>query len=85
MATQPARTTLAQVFERALGVFGPGRILFGTDSSTFPRGWRADLFAAQKEALQEIGLPEADRERIFGGNARALLASETAKGAFTRL
>jgi predicted TIM-barrel fold metal-dependent hydrolase len=74
MATQPEKLGLADVFERALSVFGPERILFGTDSSTFPRGWRADLFVAQREALGHLGVCEADRGRIFGGNAEELLA-----------
>ena len=64
---------LADVFERALGVFGPRRILFGTDSSTFPRGWRHDLFVAQREALGACGVSEEDREWIFGTNAVEML------------
>lgn len=73
MNTQETPLTLARVFERALGVFGPQRLLFGTDSSTFPRGWRHDLFAWQQSALAEIGLPASDRALLFGGNARRLL------------
>ncbi|MEM7307213.1 MAG: amidohydrolase family protein [Planctomycetota bacterium] len=73
VATQAAKTSLVDVFERALGVLGPERVLFGTDSSTFPRGWRHDLYMAQREALGAIGAPEEDRVRIFGGNARGLL------------
>ncbi len=73
MATQPGRTSLVDVFERALGVFGAERILFGTDSSTFPRGWRQDLLTVQREALGACGVSEADREQIFGGNAERLL------------
>jgi predicted TIM-barrel fold metal-dependent hydrolase len=74
LATQPQPTTLVDVFERVLGVFGPERVLFGTDSSTFPRGWRRDLFLAQREALGALGMGEEDRARIFGGNAERLLA-----------
>ena len=72
-ATQTPPPSLAEVFERALGVFGPERILFGTDSNTFPAGWRADRFAEQREALGAALASEADREKIFGGNARRLL------------
>ena len=32
---------LKTVFRRALDVVGPGRLLFGTDSSFFPRGWNS--------------------------------------------
>src|SRR5690606_9961390 len=76
MATQPAATTLATVFERTLGVFGPRRVLFGTDSSTLPRGWRVDLKQAQEAALTEIGADAATRDAVFDGNARRLLGLE---------
>ena len=73
MATQPAALSLTDVFQRTLEVFGPARVLFGTDSSTFPRGWRADLHAAQREALQACGLSDADQQLVFGGNTARLL------------
>jgi predicted TIM-barrel fold metal-dependent hydrolase len=73
MKTQPGGITLVEVFERALDVFGPARILFGTDSSTFPRGWRHDLHLAQREALGAVGTSGADIERVMGGNAARLL------------
>jgi predicted TIM-barrel fold metal-dependent hydrolase len=73
LKTEPAKLSLADVFERALAVFGPERILFGTDSSTFPRGWRRDLLLAQREALGACGVREEDRARILGMNAAQLL------------
>lgn len=73
LATEPARLSLADVFERALAVFGPERILFGTDSSVFPRGWRRDLWLAQREALGACGVNEEGRARILGMNAALLL------------
>ncbi len=73
LATEPARLSLADVFERALAVFGPERILFGTDSSVFPRGWRRDILLAQREALGACGVREEDRARILGMNAAQLL------------
>lgn len=59
---------LKTVFRRALDVLGPGRLLFGTDSSFFPRGWNADVFRAQSQALHEIGISPADAGLIFGQN-----------------
>lgn len=73
LATDPARLSLADVFERALNVFGPSRILFGTDSSVFPRGWRRDILLAQREALGACGVREEDRARILGMNAAQIL------------
>lgn len=77
LATQPGRLSLADVFERALEVFGTRRILFGTDSSVFPRGWRHDVFVAQREALGACGLGEQERHRVFHGNAAELLELES--------
>jgi predicted TIM-barrel fold metal-dependent hydrolase len=45
------RLTLDTVFRQALEAAGPDRLLFGTDSSFFPRGWQQPLHAAQLEAL----------------------------------
>jgi len=73
IATQAAPLDLTEVLRRALGVFGPRRILFGTDSSTFPRGWRADLLASQVRALEALAVPAGDRAAILGDNARRLL------------
>jgi uncharacterized protein len=60
--------TLEHVFRQALAVAGPERILFGTDSSFFPRGWQQPIRAAQDAALLAIGAAEEDRQKIFGGN-----------------
>ena len=60
--------TLAEVFRRALDVLGPERILFGTDSSFFPRGWQRPIHEAQCAALDEIGLDGPARAAILAGN-----------------
>lgn len=73
MKTEPSPIALKDVFMRCLGVFGAKRILFGTDSSTFPRGWRHDLRALQRDALAACGATEAEQALIFDGNARELL------------
>jgi predicted TIM-barrel fold metal-dependent hydrolase len=69
----PRVTGLAEVFERALAVFGPSRILYGTDSSTFPRGYRRDLLDTQLAALDSLGLGHEDRAAILGGNLARIL------------
>ena len=68
---------LREVFRRSLDVTGPGRLLFGTDSSWFPRGWHAAIFEAQAKALYEIGVSAEDAERIFGGNFDNVFGIET--------
>jgi predicted TIM-barrel fold metal-dependent hydrolase len=59
--------TLDDVFRAALAVVGPGRILFGTDSSYFPRGWQRSVYDDQKAALDRLGVSAADQDEIFGG------------------
>lgn len=60
--------TLGQVFERALEVVGAQRLLFGTDSSVFPRGWNKEVFDQQAEILVKMGVSASDAAMIFGGN-----------------
>ena len=66
---------LATVFRTVLDCpdIGPERLLFGSDSTVFPRGWRADVHDAQRQALEGLGTTAAEREAIFGGNLRRLL------------
>jgi len=63
-----SRVDLRHVFRQALDVVGPSRLLFGTDSSYFPRGWLHTIFEEQARALYEIGLNSADARAIFGEN-----------------
>ena len=60
--------TLADVFRQALAVVGPERVLFGSDSSSFPRGWRRVIHGAQRAILDEIGAEPATFGLIFGEN-----------------
>jgi predicted TIM-barrel fold metal-dependent hydrolase len=67
---------LATVFQRALNVVGPSRLLFGTDSSFFPRGWNAEVFRAQAETLAGAGVSSSDARLIFGENLKSLFFCE---------
>jgi uncharacterized protein len=73
MNYEAAPVDLAGVFARAIRVMGCERLLFGTDSSFFPRGWHAAIFEAQVEALAAIGASPEQAQAIFGGNLRRLL------------
>jgi len=72
-AAVPGSPSLAEVFRATLDVFGAERILFGTDSSTFPRGWRADVRDTQLAALEEAGANADQVGQIMGGNLARLL------------
>ena len=65
---------LATVFRRALDVAGPQRLLFGTDSSFFPRGWNQPVFETQMQVLSTLGVTPEAAALIFGGNLRRILA-----------
>jgi predicted TIM-barrel fold metal-dependent hydrolase len=60
--------TLGAVFRQALAVVGADRLLFGSDSSFFPRGWVKEVFEQQSAALDQTGAGKDVREKIFGGN-----------------
>ena len=60
--------TLEAVFKTALSVVGPDRLIFGTDSSFFPRGWVRDVYEQQSAVLDALEVEADVRERVFGGN-----------------
>jgi uncharacterized protein len=68
---------LKMVFRRALDVAGPSRLLFGSDSSFFPRGWNSEIFEQQTRVLLELGISNADARLILGGNLERLAGAGT--------
>jgi predicted TIM-barrel fold metal-dependent hydrolase len=69
--------TLETVFRHAIQVVGPERLLFGTDSSFFPRGWQRPVFETQVEALNRLNLNARDVDLILGGNFDRLFPLST--------
>jgi predicted TIM-barrel fold metal-dependent hydrolase len=64
--------TLPDVFRQSLAVIGPNRLIFGTDSSFFPRGWRRVILGTQRTILDDIGVEPDAQGRIFRGNFERL-------------
>jgi predicted TIM-barrel fold metal-dependent hydrolase len=60
--------SLVDVFRSTLDVLGPERILFGTDSSFFPRGWQQPLFDIQQKVFDALGLIPSHRDAILSDN-----------------
>ena len=60
--------TLKEVFQQALQVVGPDRLLFGTDSSFFPRGWQRAVWEKQATVLEHLAVETAWKENIFQKN-----------------
>lgn len=73
MATHPTKLDLRQTLQKTLAVFGAGRVLFGSDSGTFPRGYRYDIVDNQTKLAQEMRLPLADSKKIFYENIAELI------------
>ena len=71
--------TLRHVFAQALAVLGPERLLFGTDSSFFPRGWDAAIRDAQLGVLEELAVPLVDQQAICAGNFDRLFPRPTSR------
>ena len=70
---QPGGLDLAGAFRQALDVLGPKRLLFGSDSSWFPRGYVRSVLDGQLEILHQLGVEEEAAKDILGGNLRRLL------------
>jgi uncharacterized protein len=64
--------TLEAVFRQALAVAGARRLLFGTDSSFFPRGWQRAIYDDQRRILEALVVPDDERDDILGGNFQRL-------------
>jgi predicted TIM-barrel fold metal-dependent hydrolase len=56
------------VLRRTLDVAGAGRLLFGTDSSFFPRGWNHEIYECQTRAMLDLGVSSADARQILERN-----------------
>jgi len=72
---------LKRVFRRALDVIGAGRLLFGTDSSFFPRGWNYEVYESQTRALLDLGISGSDARMILEGNLESMFGEATGASA----
>jgi predicted TIM-barrel fold metal-dependent hydrolase len=73
MRWMPYDLDLKALFKKFLETVGPQRIIFGTDSSWFPRGFARKYLDVQMAACRELGISDADLRSIFAGNAARLL------------
>jgi len=62
-----------KLFRKYMETIGPERIIFGTDSSYFPRGFAEKYLIDQIRDLRELNYREDDIQLIFGGNAARLV------------
>ncbi|NMB01928.1 MAG: amidohydrolase [Firmicutes bacterium] len=64
---------LEDLFAKFLQVVGPDRILFGTDSSWFPRGFVVSYFEEQLRICRRLNVSDEGVDKIFNANAARLL------------
>jgi predicted TIM-barrel fold metal-dependent hydrolase len=65
----PYSLTLEDLFRKFYETVGPERIVYGSDSSWFPRGYSVRYLQDQIRACRFLNLPHDALQKIFGGNA----------------
>lgn len=69
----PYNLTLDDLFRKFYETIGPERILFGSDSSWFPRGFALRYLQDQIRICRFMNMPHEHLQMIFGGNAARIL------------
>ncbi len=65
--------SIKKVFQKYLKTGGPERLIFGTDSGSFPRGFRNNLLQDQLAILRSLGTSNEDIQKIMRDNFINLL------------
>jgi predicted TIM-barrel fold metal-dependent hydrolase len=73
MRWMPYELSLGALFRKFLETVGPQRIVFGTDSSWFPRGFAVRYLQEQLRTCWELGCREEEMRAMFAGNGARLL------------
>lgn len=69
----PGDVTVKYLFRKYYETIGPHRIIFGSDSSWFPRGFALRYLQDQMRDCLDLNLPQKDIQLMFAGNAARLL------------
>jgi predicted TIM-barrel fold metal-dependent hydrolase len=69
----PGEVTVKYLFRKYYETIGPARIIFGTDSSWFPRGFAFRYLQDQLRDCLDLNMPDEHIQMIFAGNAARLL------------
>ena len=69
----PYPLTIKDLFKKFYETIGSKRIIFGTDSSWFPRGFVSKYLEFQMKDCVELGMSNNDIHSIFNGNIKKLL------------
>lgn len=80
MRWMPYELTLEKLFRKYYETIGPERIIFGTDSSWFPRGFSKSYFDEQYRAMVYIGMKDDEIDKVLYKNIEALLKGSAVNG-----
>ncbi|MHA2092979.1 MAG: amidohydrolase family protein [Candidatus Kariarchaeaceae archaeon] len=69
----PYDINLAKVFQKVIDAKGVDHIIFGTDSTFFPRGWRKPIFDMQLAVCNSLELNQDEIDQIFFKNIERLV------------
>lgn len=69
----PYELSLKDLFRKFFETVGPERLVFGSDSSWFPRGFAYRYLQDQLRIAQELGWTRSQIQAVFGGNGARLL------------
>jgi predicted TIM-barrel fold metal-dependent hydrolase len=73
MLWMPFDLDIKGLFRKVIETVGPDRLIFGSDSSYFPRGFSSPYLREQVKTCRSMGLDEESIEKIFYKNAAKLL------------
>ncbi|MDJ0755618.1 MAG: amidohydrolase family protein [Ardenticatenaceae bacterium] len=74
----PGDLTVKELFRKYLSTIGAERLIFGSDSSWFPRGFAVRYLQDQIRDARDLGMSHDQLQAIFGGNAARLFKIELA-------
>ena len=69
----PNPLSLDELFRRFYETVGPQRLIFGSDSASFPRGLARQYVEDQMQAAWSVGIKGQDLQDVFAGNIKRLL------------
>ena len=72
----PGDVSVKYLFRKYYETIGPSRIIFGSDSSWFPRGFVLEYLQDQMRDCLDLNMPAQDIQMIFADNAARLLKIE---------
>lgn len=65
--------TLKDIFKKSLEIFGPEKMIYGSDTRIFPDGYRYHILKQQQDILDELNVSRENKEKIMYDNINNLI------------